>query len=235
MNPITKRRRLLKEGPLSIMLKFECSAILFDMDGVLVDSTAAVAGTWGRWAQAHSLDPRVVIDGAHGRRTIETVRAFAPHLDAAAEADRIESAEEMELDTVTVIPGALQLLNSLPEGRWGVVTSATRPMAITRLRDAGFPMPHVLVTADDVILGKPNPEPYLRGAAGIGVTPEACLVFEDAPAGIRAANAAGMRVIGLRTTYPAEALRDTQATVADFVNLRVHQNGGNRLEIVFAE
>ena len=217
------------------MLKFECSAILFDMDGVLVDSTAAVAGTWGRWALAHSLDPQIVIDGAHGRRTIETVRAFAPHLDAMAEANRIESAEAMELDTVTVIPGALQLVRGLPEGPWGVVTSATRPMAITRLQDAGFPMPRILITADEVVLGKPNPEPYLRGAAGVGVQPEHCVVFEDSPAGIRAAIAAGMRVIGLRTTYPAEALHGTQATIADFVNLRVEQNGSNSLEIAFTE
>ena len=235
MNFLTERQRLQNERPLSIRLKFECSAILFDMDGVLVDSTKAVAGTWSRWAAEHSLDPQLVIDGAHGRRSIETVREFAPHLDAVAEANRIESAEEMELDTVTVIPGALQLLRGLPEGRWGVVTSATRTMAITRLRDAGFPMPHVLVTADDVALGKPNPEPYLRGAAGVGVQPDRCVVFEDSPAGIRAANAAGMRVIGLRTTYPVEALREAQATVADFVNLKVQQNAGNCLEISFAE
>jgi len=97
-----------------LMPKFECTAILFDMDGVLVDSTAAVAGTWSRWAAIHNLDPQLVIDGAHGRRSIETVRAFAPHLDAQAEADRIESAEAMELSTVTVIPGAVQLLRSLP-------------------------------------------------------------------------------------------------------------------------
>ena len=214
------------------MTRFECGAILFDMDGVLVDSTAAVAGTWGRWARAHSLDPQIVIDGAHGRRTIETVRAFAPHLDAQTEANRIESAESMELDTVTVIPGALALLRSLPEGQWGVVTSATRPMAITRLQDAGFPMPRVLVTADDVILGKPNPEPYLRGAAGLNIAPERCIVFEDSPAGIRAANAAGMRVIALQTTYPPDHLREATAMIADFNVARIAQNQTRDLEIL---
>ncbi len=217
------------------MPKFECTAILFDMDGVLVDSTAAVAGTWGRWALAHSLDPQLVIDGAHGRRTIETVREFAPHLDANAEANRIESAEAMELDTVTIIPGALQLLRSLPEGLWGVVTSATRPMALTRLKDAGFPMPRVLVTADDVLHGKPNPEPYLQGAAGLGIAADQCIVFEDSPAGIRAANVAGMRVIGLLTTYPPEELHQVQAKIADFTQVGVQQSNDGRLEIAFAD
>jgi len=216
------------------MPKFECSAILFDMDGVLVDSTAAVAGTWGRWALAHSLDPQLVIDGAHGRRTIETVREFAPHLDADAEANRIESAEAMELDTVTVIPGALQLLRSLPDGLWGVVTSATRPMALTRLRDAGYPMPRVLVTADDVIHGKPAPEPYLKGAAGLGIAAEECIVFEDSPAGIRAANAAGMKVIGLLTTYASDELHEAAIKVVDFTQVRIQQNNA-KLEISLAD
>ena len=216
------------------MPKFECAAILFDMDGVLVDSTAAVAGTWGRWALAHSLEPHRVINGAHGRRTIETVREFAPHLDADAEANRIESAEAMELETVTVIPGAPQLLRSLPEGLWGVVTSATRPMALTRLRDAGFPMPRVLVTADDVIHGKPAPEPYLRGAAALGIAADQCVVFEDSPAGIRAASAAGMRVIGLLTTYPAEELQQAQAKITDFTTTKVERNANGKLEILFA-
>jgi len=217
------------------MPTFECAAILFDMDGVLVDSTAAVAGTWGRWALAQSLDPQLVIDGAHGRRSIETVREFAPHLDAEAEASRIESAEAMELNTVTVIPGALPLLRSLPQGLWGVVTSATRPMAITRLRDAGFPTPHVLVTADDVIHGKPNPEPYWKGASGVGIPADQCIVFEDSPAGIRAATAAGMRVIGLLTTYPPEELHEAVAVISDFTNVRVRQNKQAKLEISLAD
>ena len=217
------------------MPKFECAAILFDMDGVLVDSTAAVAGTWGRWAVLHSLDPQLVIDGAHGRRSIETVRAFAPHLDAQAEADRIESAEAMELNTVTVIPGALRLLRELPAEQWGVVTSATRPMAVVRLRDAGFPTPRVLITSDDVIHGKPYPEPYLKGTAGLGLAPEQCIVFEDSPAGISAATAAGMKVIGLLTTYPAEKLHQAQAKIQDFTKIKVESNASGKLEIQILE
>jgi sugar-phosphatase len=225
---------LQDQGNSSVMPRFECAAILFDMDGVLVDSTAAVAGTWGRWARAHSLDPQRVIDGAHGRRTIETVRAFAPHLDADAESRRIESAEAMELDTVSVIPGSLALLRSLPEAQWGVVTSATRPMAKSRLRDAGFPTPRVLVTADDVVHGKPNPEPYWKGAAGLGIATELCVVFEDSPAGISAGRAAGMRVIGLLTTYPPEQLQQAQAIIQDFTKIRVDLTGPGNLEIVLS-
>ncbi len=217
------------------MPKFECAAILFDMDGVLVDSTAAVAGTWGRWASAHSLDPHLVIDGAHGRRTIETVRHFAPHLDADLESRRIESAEAMELNAVSVIPGALQLLRSLPEGQWGVVTSATRSMATTRLQDAGFRLPRVLVTADDVVRGKPDPEPYLKGAAGLGIAADQCIVFEDSPAGIRAATLAGMRVIALLTTYPPKELQQAKAMIQDFTKIVVERNGSGNLEIAFAE
>ena len=214
---------------------FECSAILFDMDGVLVDSTEAVAGAWGRWARSYALDPQLVIDASHGRRTIETVRMFAPHLDAEAEAARIESIEAMDLGTVTVVPGALALVRSLPSQQWGVVTSATRAMAISRLQDAGYPTPSALVTADDVSLGKPNPEPYLKGAAGLGIAPERCLVFEDAPAGILAAKAAGMRVIAVRTTYPTSQLTGADTTIADFTAIWVMQNENRNLEITLLE
>jgi mannitol-1-/sugar-/sorbitol-6-phosphatase len=217
------------------MPKLECAAILFDMDGVLVDSTPAVARAWHRWALANGLDPEAVIDGAHGRRTVETVRAFAPHIDAVEEARRIESAESMDLDGVAVIPGAAQLLKSLPEGRWGVVTSASRSMATARLQDTGLIVPRVLVSADDVTDGKPHPEPYLKGASALGIAPELCLVFEDSPAGIRAANSAGMRVIALQTTYPPEELRQAVGMVRDFNEIRVQQNKNGSLEITIAE
>jgi sugar-phosphatase len=217
------------------MPKFECAAILFDMDGVLVDSTPAVARAWNRWALANGLDPKPVIDGAHGRRTVETIRAFAPHIDAEKEARRIESVEAMDLEGVTVIPGAAQLLRSLPEGKWGVVTSATRPMATSRLRDTGLVVPRVLVSADDVVNGKPHPEPYLKGAAGLGIAPELCLVFEDSPAGIRAANDAGMRVIALRTTYPPGELQEAKERIGNFTEIRVERNQSGNLEITFVE
>ena len=214
------------------MQKFECAAILFDLDGVLVDSTAAVGRAWSRWATGHGLDPVAVVYAAHGRRTIETMQALAPHLDSIEEARIMEDEESKDLEGVTVIPGADQLLRDLPQGQWGIVTSGTRTMATARLRDTGHVIPAVLVTANDVVYGKPNPEPYLKGAAGLGIAPELCVVFEDAPAGIRAAHAAGMRVIALNTTYPPEELREAEAMVADFREVKVERNAVGKLEIL---
>ena len=217
------------------MQKFECAAILFDMDGVLVDSTPAVARAWRRWALRAGLDPEHVIRGAHGRRTAETISEFAPHMDAREEARRIEGEESKDLEGVAVIPGAPALLRSLPDGQWAVVTSASRAMAVSRLRDTGFVLPSVLVSADDVVHGKPNPEPYLKGAEGLGIAPGQCLVFEDSPAGISAARAAGMRVIALRTTFPPESLRDAQAMIVNFTEIRVEQNESGNLVIEAGE
>ncbi len=213
------------------MQKFECSAILFDLDGVLVDSTAAVGRAWHRWALKHGLEPGAVIHAAHGRRTIETMRALAPHLDSDGEARIMENEEARDMEGVTTIPGADPLLRSLPAGQWAIVTSGTRTMATARLRDTGHLVPPVLVTADDVVDGKPHPEPYLKGAAGLGIDPELCLVFEDAPAGIRAAHAAGMRVIALTTTFPREELREAEAIVTNFHDVRAERNANGALEI----
>ena len=214
------------------MQKFECTAILFDLDGVLVDSTAAVGRAWHRWALQHGLEPNAVVHAAHGRRTVETMRDMAPHLDAAAEARKMENEEARDMDGVTVIPGADHLLRSLPDGQWAIVTSGTRTMATARLRDTGHLVPQVLVTADDVVDGKPHPEPYLKGAAGLGIAPELCVVFEDAPAGIRAAHAAGMRVIALKTTFRQEELQEAEATVTDFREVQVTRNANGKLEIL---
>ena len=213
------------------MRKFECSAILFDLDGVLVDSTAAVGRAWHRWALKHGLEPKAVVHAAHGRRTIETMRALAPHLDSDGEARTMENEESRDMEGVTTIPGSDPLLRSLPPGQWAIVTSGTRTMATARLRDTGHLLPPVLVTADDVVDGKPHPEPYLKGAAGLGIDPELCLVFEDAPAGIRAAHAAGMRVIALTTTFPREELREAEAIVTNFHQVRVERNENGTLEI----
>ncbi len=213
------------------MQKFECTAILFDLDGVLVDSTAAVGRAWHRWAMKHGLEPAAVVHAAHGRRTIETMRALAPHLDSDDEARTMENEESRDLEGVTAIPGADQLLRSLPAGQWAIVTSGTRTMATARLRDTGHLVPPVLVTADDVADGKPHPEPYLKGAKGLGIAPELCVVFEDAPAGIRAAHAAGMRVIALTTTFPLRELHEADAVVANFNDVRVERSPDGNLAI----
>ena len=203
------------------MKTFDCAAILFDLDGVLVDSTRSVTRQWSRWAEENNLDPHKVVQIAHGVRTIEIVRRLAPHLDAAAEVIRIEKREADDQEGVAVMPGAAELLKAIPEGRWCVVTSGTRDLATARLKLANLPTPKVLVSANDVAKGKPDPEPYLMGAKLLGMNPADCLVIEDAPAGIRAAHAGGMKAIGITSTYPASELQAADAVVQKLAQMRV--------------
>jgi mannitol-1-/sugar-/sorbitol-6-phosphatase len=132
---------------------------------------------------------------------------------------------------VSVMPGAAELVHSIPEGRWGVVTSGTRLLASARLRFCGLPVPKVLVTADDVTHGKPDPEPYLNGAERLGFDPADCLVIEDAPAGIQSARAAGMKVIGITSTYSAGALEHADAVIGKLGQIRVTANGAGKLKV----
>jgi sugar-phosphatase len=214
------------------MTTFNCAAILFDLDGVLVDSTGSVTRQWRRWAEEQHLDPDKVVDTAHGVRTIEIVRRLAPHLDAEAETLRLEKREADDHEGVSVMPGAAELLKAIPEGRWCVVTSGTRYLATARLQLGNLPMPQVLVSADDVSKGKPNPEPYLMGAKLLGVNPAECLVVEDAPAGIRAAHAGGMKAIGITSTYRAAELQEADAVVHKLGQIKVGElRGGSGLAI----
>lgn len=214
------------------MKTFDCAAILFDLDGVLVDSTGSVTRQWRRWAEEQSLDSDEVVEIAHGVRTIEIVRRLAPHLDAKAETLRLEKREADDHQGVSVMPGAAELLKAIPPGRWCVVTSGTRYLATARLQLGNLPMPKVLVSADDVSKGKPHPEPYLMGAKLLGVNPTECLVIEDAPAGIRAAHAGGMKAIGITSTYPAPALQEADAVVERLTQIRVRNaSGSGRLSV----
>jgi sugar-phosphatase len=188
-------------------MRIECRAVLFDLDGVLVDSTPAVARVWTKWALEHGFDPEETVRKAHGRPSITTIRELLPDADHEAENKIVESMEIDDLDGVVALPGALKLLNALPQERWAVITSCTKPLAHVRIRVAGMPQPGVLVTADDIRHGKPNPEPYLRGAELLGVPARDCLVIEDAPAGIRAGKSAGARVLALQTTESDEVLK----------------------------
>jgi mannitol-1-/sugar-/sorbitol-6-phosphatase len=199
---------------------FTCRAILFDLDGVLVDSTPAVARVWSAWAIQHGFDPKVAVATAHGRRSIETIRLLAPHLDAEKENVRVERMEIEAKEGVVALRGAADLLRALPAERFAVVTSATRALALARLRYAGLPAPANLVSADDVSLGKPSPEPYLKGAALVAMPPADCLVFEDVPNGITAARAAGMRVIALKTTFTAGELAQADVVVDTLADIR---------------
>jgi sugar-phosphatase len=193
------------------MTEITCRALLFDLDGVLIDSTPAVIRVWTRWAKEHGFDPDEVVRRAHGRPSIATVREYLPHGDYEAENRKVERGEIEDLNGVVPLPGARELLSALPSDRWTIVTSCTRPLAEVRLRAAGLPIPERLVTSDDVKNGKPDPEPYLKGASLLGVSATDCVVVEDAPAGIRAGKAAGARVIACRTTAPEPELKPAGA------------------------
>src|SRR5260370_36901028 len=182
------------------MANIRCCGVLFDLDGVLVDSTPAVARVWAWWAKEHRFDPGEVVKRAHGRPSIATIRELLPHADHAAEDREMERREIADVDGVVPLPGALKLLRALPLQRWAIVTSCTRALAHVRITAAGLPEPKHLVTSTDVQHGKPNPEPYLKGAQILGISTADCIVIEDAPAGIRAGKAAGARVLSLRTT-----------------------------------
>jgi len=199
---------------------FFAKAILFDMDGVLMDSTPSVERVWRTWAAKHGLDPDRIAPLAHGRRSIETIRAVAPELDAEKENVIVEQMEIDDKEGVTALPGAAELLAHLPPDRFAIVTSATRPLAVARLGYAGIPVPRHMITADDVIHGKPSPEPFLKGATVLGFAPEDCLVFEDSPAGIASARSAGMKAIALQTTYSADQLQTANAIIANLADVQ---------------
>jgi sugar-phosphatase len=208
------------------MPELACSAILFDLDGVLVDSTRSVERQWRVWAAEHGLDVKMLLAVTHGLRTIETIARVAPHLNVQSEVDRIEAREAADTEGVEVMAGARELVASIPANRWAVVTSGTRLLATARLNLARIPIPHVLVTAEDVVNGKPDPEPYRKGAERLGLSPSECIVIEDAPAGIASGRAAGARVIALAGTYPAAELGSANAIVQSLADIRVRVDGG---------
>lgn len=193
------------------MIAIRCCGLLFDMDGVLIDSTPAVARVWHRWAVEHGLDPETVVRMAHGRPSRMTIRELLPNADIEAEDREVERREMEDLDGVVLLPGARQLLDSLPSERWTIATSCTRPLAEVRLRAAGLPIPKTMITSSDVTIGKPHPEPYLKAAAILNCAASDCVVVEDAPAGVRAGRAAGCRVIAFPTTMERKELESAGA------------------------
>jgi mannitol-1-/sugar-/sorbitol-6-phosphatase len=205
-NPVFGDSRVIEK-----MTEIRCAALLFDLDGVLIDSTPAVARVWHRWAIEHGFDPAEVVARAHGRPSLTTVREFLPNTNHEAENREVERREIEDLEGVVPLPGARELLASLPADRWTIVTSCTRPLAKVRIKAAGLPLPQSMITASDIVHGKPHPEPFLKGAAVLGFPVEQCVVFEDVPAGVRAGKAAGARVIAFTTTFQESVLRDAGA------------------------
>ena len=196
------------------MTEIHCSGVLFDLDGVLIDSTPAVTRVWRKWALEHGFDPEEVVACVHGRPSLATVREYLPNADHAAENREIERREMQDAEGIITLPGAHQLLLQLPAERWTIATSCTRSLAEVRLRAAGLTIPERIVTSTDVTRGKPHPEPFLKAAAKLGFPATECVVVEDVPAGIRAGKAAGARVIAFRTTVEESELRSAGA---DFV------------------
>jgi sugar-phosphatase len=218
-------------------MKIRCHGVLFDLDGVLVDSTPAVARVWTIWANKHGFVPDEVVRQAHGRPSLTTIRELLPHANHEAENREVERAEIEDVDGVIPLPGALELLQALPQDRWAIATSCTRRLAEVRIRAAGLPVPKHMITSNDVQRGKPDPEPYLKAAKILGLAPADCIVMEDAPAGIRAGKAAGTRVLALRTTAPDPELTQSGADwiANDLASLRLNSSDHQSyLELILA-
>jgi sugar-phosphatase len=210
----------------------ECEAVLFDLDGVLANSVGVVEGILREWAALRGVDPDRAVELSHGRRDVDLIPLLAPHLDVAAEVGWIVGREERTFDGITAMPGAAGLVASLPLDRWGIVTSGTRAVARGRIAAAGLPEPVHLVAAEDVEHGKPDPQPYLRGAKALRISAERCIVVEDAMSGVRAATAAGMRCIGVGAEVDPSAvaahvssLEQIEVTVLDGGLIRISVAG----------
>lgn len=202
----------------SVLVPFQ--GILFDMDGILISSLGSVERSWAAWARMRGIDPEAAIRVAHGRRAIETVARLRPDLDSEAELKVIEDLEVADNEGLTVLPGVLELLAALPRERWTVVTSATERLARLRMAAGGIPVPERLVTANQVTRGKPHPEPFLAGAALLGLPPSACVVFEDSSSGAQAGRAAGCTVVATTFSHPVASLDAAHYLVRDLTDVR---------------
>jgi len=209
-----------------------CKGILFDMDGILISSIGSVERSWTKWAHLRGVDPALARSTAHGRRAIETIAKLRPDLDSEKELKVIEDIEVEDNEGLTVLPGVLDLLAALPPDRWTVVTSATERLARIRLAAGGIPVPKRLVTADQVTRGKPHPEPFLAGAALLGVAPAECVVFEDSSSGAEAGRAAGCTVVATTFSHPAEFLDRAHYLLRDLTGIRI-ESAADQIQLNF--
>lgn len=193
----------------------EADAVLFDIDGTLVDSTAAVERTWRTWAMRYGIEPQSIVATAHGRRSRDVIAELLPDSRVQAAASELLDIAATDLDGITALPGAAEALNAIGPERWAAVTSGEARIMVARLRAAGLPVPETLVTADDVASGKPDPEGYLVAADRLGTVASRCLVVEDAPAGVSAGLASGAQVLAVATSHPPEALTRAHIVVPD--------------------
>ncbi len=198
----------------------KCQGILFDMDGILISSIEAVERSWARWAELRGFDPAIARRISHGRRAVDTLANLCPECDCEVELKLIEEIEIEDNEGLTVLPGVCDLLATLPPDRWTVVTSATERLARVRLAAGAIPAPKRLVTADHVTYGKPHPEPFVAGAALLGIAPKDCVVFEDSAAGAVAGRTAGCTVVATTFSHPAESLEAAHYLVHDLTGVR---------------
>ena len=213
-------------------MKIFVRGILFDMDGVLISSIGSVERSWTRWAEDHEIDPTLAIRIAHGRRAIETVRFLRPDLNDEEELRRLEQMEIADNEGVEILEGVQRILEALPANRWTVVTSATELLARSRMQHGGIPLPEQMITADKVSKGKPDPEPYLLGAEALGLSPEECLVIEDAASGAKAGHAAGCKVLATLFSHSLESLSAADWIVRSLLDVRVGL-AGDLIEVEF--
>jgi len=211
-----------------------CKGLLFDMDGILISSLGSVERSWSQWARMRGVDPERALSIAHGRRAVETIAALRPDLDVMAELKVIEDIEIEDNEGLTVLPGVLKLLAALPPDRWTVVTSATDRLARVRLAAGGIPVPGRLITAEKVVKGKPDPAPFLAGAALLGFAPEDCVVFEDSSSGVKSGRAAGCSVVATTFSHPIDSLEAAHYLVEDLAGFEVtNLSNGEGVELRF--
>jgi sugar-phosphatase len=207
------------------------SAFLFDMDGTLLSSIAAAERVWGAWARRHGIDVEHFLPTIHGVRAADTIsRQNLPDIDLATEVEWVTRGELEDIDGVIAIDGVVDFLNALPKDRWAIVTSATVELATRRLSAAGIPLPPMMISAADVTRGKPNPDGFLLGAKRLGFDPADCLVFEDAPAGIQAAEASGGDVMVITATHQ-HAVETPHQTIPDYLAVTTRIESDGRLSV----
>jgi mannitol-1-/sugar-/sorbitol-6-phosphatase len=199
----------------------ETKGVLFDMDGVLVSSIGSVVRCWRRWCEMYDVPNAEIFEFPHGVRAIDIIKQLRPEIDAEEGLRVIEDMEIEDTVDLKVLPGVKALLESLPPERWAIVTSATKRLLLGRLKVTGLPVPERIISGDMVVRGKPDPEPYRRGAELLGLRPEECIVVEDAPSGVGAGKAAGCRVLGVLGTHSEEELQGTDWLVASLEGLAV--------------
>ena len=203
--PVSAARTGDTSQPVRAVIGQTFDAVLFDMDGTLIDSTPAVIRSWLAWCVERGIDPSF-LEGAHGQPGRDIVASLVPPEEFEAAFERIQQLEITEVSDVTVFPGAADALSAIGENRKAIVTSCTRPLAAARIMASGLVPPRVVVTADDVMCGKPDPEPFAYGAQRLGFDPGRCLVVEDAPAGLRSAKEADCTTLAVAGTHPAAEL-----------------------------